>query len=329
MTEQAPEGEKPLQPTQTDTEPGRHNGGLVGTVAENYLAEVKERRSAGTFAQYRREVETFVRWLQAHGINDVAEITKEELKAYWRERAGRRAVNTQRWLWSILHAFQGWMMAEELPVKNFMRGAGKPPQHFASVETLTRAEVELLLRPDFPETPASLRSQAITELYVTTGARRNEIAESKLAGLNLEEAELTVVLKGSRREILFLSLRAVAAVRAWLERGRWSMVRGHDDGWLFPGPNGGRPNAEEISAQIGKRAEARGIAKRVRAHVLRHTFATELLKEGANISIVQRLMHHKHLVTTSRYLHPGKEILRENLKRFHPQFSGEKTKKEK
>lgn len=163
---------------------------------------------------------------------------------------------------------------------------------------------------------AGARDHALLELFFSTGARVSEIADSKLADLDLEGGNLKVLGKGGRERIVFLTAGTSASMRRYLAARRKQF--GAAGGPLFVNHRGGGITARGIFHIIDRRAGETGLYRKVSPHTLRHSFATELLNQGADIRAVQEMLGHKNISTTQVYTHTTKERLKKVYDRFHP-----------
>ncbi|OGL94711.1 hypothetical protein A2348_03210 [Candidatus Uhrbacteria bacterium RIFOXYB12_FULL_58_10] len=165
----------------------------------------------------------------------------------------------------------------------------------------------------------ALRDKAILELLFATGLRVSELANLKIDQVNLRRDEFTVRGKGDKVRVVFLSDMAKAAIKAYLDKRRDAspyMFVSHDRA------KGGRDNAGPLTPRSVQRlveryARAAGITKRITPHTLRHTFATDLLMNGADIRSVQSMLGHASITTTQIYTHVTNAHLKDIHKKFH------------
>ncbi len=186
---------------------------------------------------------------------------------------------------------------------------------------LTDKEVERLLRCGDCTTAVSLRDQALVELLYATGIRREEAVGLDLASLNRVERQITVIGKGEKPRVLPVIRSAWLGLEDYLVAGRPELAGSHPDSHqaLFLSTRGGRrmtlKNVGRVVTAYGKRAK---IKKRVTPHMLRRTFATALLRNGANLRQIQLLLGHERLDTTAAYLGLDTAELRRAVLLSHP-----------
>jgi integrase/recombinase XerC len=176
-------------------------------------------------------------------------------------------------------------------------------------------QIENLL--DFPlEGFLDFRDRALLEVFYSSGARVSEIASADLADVEFERGLLKVHGKGSVERIVFLTDESMHWVRRYLkERERRFRELSEP---LFVNNNGKRLTVRGIFYIIVKRAGETGTLGNISPHTLRHSFATEMLNQGADIRAVQEMLGHKNLSTTQTYTHTTRERLRRAYERYHP-----------
>jgi len=179
---------------------------------------------------------------------------------------------------------------------------------------------ELLASPD-PSTPGGLRDRALLELLYATGLRLSEIAGLDVDQLQMEAGEIRVVGKRNKERLVFFGNPAAHAVREYLQAGRPRLARDEaasPELALFLNRNGGRLSCRSIERVVDKHVLRTASAHRVSPHALRHTFATHLLDNGADLRVIQELLGHESLATTGIYTHVSAERLRQSYERAHP-----------
>ncbi len=179
-------------------------------------------------------------------------------------------------------------------------------------EVLTVEEVTALLNAPDGESAEGLRDRAILALLYASGLRVSE-----LCGLNMhsvDEQEVRVCGKGGKERIIPVAQAAVEAVDAYLVKGRGEV----ESDALFVTKRGERISRFLVWKQIKRHAQAAGIGKTISPHTLRHSFATHLLENGADLRIIQEMLGHAQIATTDRYTHLTQKHLQEAFAAFHP-----------
>jgi site-specific recombinase XerD len=160
------------------------------------------------------------------------------------------------------------------------------------------------------------RDRALLELFYSSGARVSEIAFANVENLDLAGNTLKVHGKGSEDRMVFLTDNSVKWMQSYFDERRKKF--GESEGPLFVNNNGSRITARGILYIVKKRYRASGLPGSISPHTLRHSFATEMLNQGADIRSIQEMLGHKNISTTQIYTHTTKDRLRKIYDEFHP-----------
>ena len=186
-------------------------------------------------------------------------------------------------------------------------------------ETMNELQVDRLLDGVDLDAPRGLRDRAMLELLYASGLRVSELVNAKLEFLDLENRMIRVTGKGNKTRIVPVGKTACAALRAYLERGRPESVTKRTGSEIFLSSRGGRKlttvRVWQIVKEVAKRA---GIDLNVYPHLLRHSFATHLLSNGADLRIIQEMLGHADISTTQIYTHVDQRRLKGVHLKFHP-----------
>jgi len=285
--------------------------------------EIEKGRSLKTVENYDRYLNRFISFAKT---NDPKKITDELVREYRlflnRQSAGPGAPkgvtikkNTQNYYMIALRAFLKYLMKRGVTSLQPERiELAKVPER--SLDLITTVELERLM--DAPEKDGlkGLRDRAIFELLFSTGLRVSELC-SLDADIDLGRDELSVRGKGEKVRVVFVSESAKDAVKKYLAK------RGDMEEALFI-PTGKRVSTDEkrltsrsVERIVKHYAIKAGISKKVTPHVIRHSFATDLLSNGADLRSVQALLGHANIATTQIYTHVTDAHLREVHKKFH------------
>ncbi len=185
-------------------------------------------------------------------------------------------------------------------------------------QVLSRDEVALLLRAPLGDDPSALRDRAILELMYACGLRASEAIDLELADVDLAAGALRARGKGSKERMVPVGREAVAATRAYLQRGRPALVGLNEEKHLFVNRRGGRLTRQGLYKVVQRHAKAAGLDDRMSPHTLRHTFATHLLAGGCDLRSLQEMLGHADIATTQIYTHLSAERLKDVYFRAHP-----------
>lgn len=185
-------------------------------------------------------------------------------------------------------------------------------------EVLSTEEVDLLEQSIDLSKPEGQRNRAIIEMLFSCGLRVSELVNLKLSQLHLEEGFIRVLGKGSKERLVPISPRAIKELKLWFtDRVHLKIKRGEED-FVFLSKRGGHLTRTMILIMIKRQAEEAGLKKTISPHTLRHSFATALLKGGADLRAIQAMLGHESIGTTEIYTHIDTTTLREEILNHHP-----------
>ena len=185
-------------------------------------------------------------------------------------------------------------------------------------DTLNEAEIEKLLEVDLQRRPFPKRDRAILELLYSSGLRISELTNARLEQINLEERFIRVTGKGNKTRLVPVGRKACDAITAYLEGERRTLVKPRTGSELFLSRRGRKLTTQRVWQIVKEIAELGGFETRIYPHLLRHSFATHLLSNGADLRIIQELLGHADIATTQIYTHVEQNRLKAIHKKFHP-----------
>jgi integrase/recombinase XerD len=192
-------------------------------------------------------------------------------------------------------------------------------------QVLSRSEVTRLLAAPRGTDPAALRDRALLELMYACGLRASEATGLTVRDVDLRHGVLRARGKGAKERLVPVGRQAVAAVRAYAERGRPALVGLRDQDKLFVNQRGGELTRQGLYKIVQRHARAAGLDGKMSPHTLRHTFATHLLAGGCDLRAVQEMLGHADIATTQIYTHLSAERLKDVYFKAHPRAAGKTT----
>jgi len=282
-----------------------------------YLA-VERRLSPNTVEAYRADVLAFAASLP-RGRRRVASVGGGDIGRFLRLRhaQGASASGKARGL-SALRVFFDYCQAQGLAETNPARGLDLPKLAKALPDSLNKAEVERLLADDGESAPLALRNRAMLHLLYATGLRVSELVGLPVAGLRLDPGFVRVVGKGDKERLVPFGAAARERLERYLAAGRPLILKGRVSPFLFV-TNRGRGMTRLRFWQIMRReCWKKGIEKKVSPHTLRHSFATHLVENGADLRAVQMMLGHADIATTEIYTHVDGARLKQAHRKYHP-----------
>ncbi len=192
-------------------------------------------------------------------------------------------------------------------------------------EVLSIDEIEQIFAAIDLSKPEGQRNRAIIEVLYGSGLRVSELINLKLSNIYFDENYMLVEGKGSKQRLVPLSEESVKQIGYWrLDRNRLDIKKGNED-YLFLNRLGRRLTRAMIFTIVKNLAEVAGIKKNISPHTFRHSFATHLLENGANLRAIQQLLGHESITTTELYTHIDVQYLRETILMYHPKNTNRKT----
>ncbi|WP_257612549.1 tyrosine-type recombinase/integrase, partial [Oenococcus oeni] len=183
---------------------------------------------------------------------------------------------------------------------------------------LTATEIEAVLAVPDISTTLGLRNRALLETMYATGFRVSEICNLKLADLHDELGLITTIGKGQKQRIVPIGEMSLLYISKYFKESRPILLKDKESPYLFLNDHGHRISRQGIFKLVKEIAIKAGIDKDISPHTLRHSFATNLLENGADLRIVQELLGHSDISTTQIYTHVSQKHIREQYNRFHP-----------
>lgn len=288
--------------------------------------EVAQNKSPKTIENYHHYLQRFADFVEEKEPDqlDLDDIHKYQLflNRYADERERTLSPQTQNYHLIALRAFLKYLVKNDIPSlapeKIDLKKTGE-----RMVDFLTREEMERMFEVIPTHKKTGMRDRAMLETLYSTGLRVSELVSLNRSQVDLERKEFTVRGKGRKPRLVFLSDRCVKWIRLYMSErdDNWeplfiSFGRNRDDQELGLGEKR-RLTPYSIQTMVRNAARLAGIGKKVTPHVLRHSFATDLLYNGADIRDVQEMLGHSSITTTQIYTHSTNRRLREIHQKFH------------
>lgn len=282
---------------------------------EDFLSHlhVERRMSAHTLDAYRRDLDALVTWATVQGIDDIASVHTEQLRAFIaaEHRRGLSPKSLQRRLSACRSCYQ-WLLKHGRIAASPAAGirAPKAPRKLPQVLDVDEA-VQLVELPT--DAPLGVRDRAILELFYSSGLRLSELCALRWRDLDLADGLVTVLGKGSKQRSVPVGSHARKALEDW--RGE---SQGQPDAPVFPGRGGATITPRAVQIRLQRLAQRQGLFKRVHPHLLRHSFASHVLESSGDLRGVQELLGHADIATTQIYTHLDYQHLAKVYDGAHP-----------
>lgn len=282
----------------------------------NFL-ENDRKLSENTLQSYKRDLKQFRRYLEACELH-YNRVKEEDIKDYIRElqESGKKASSISRCIASIRSFYQFVLKNKKVkvdPTQNIQ--SPKIEKRVPSV--LTSKEVELLLEQPKDVDLKGIRDKAMLEFAYATGMRVTEIISLNMKDVNLEEGYVTCK-HGNKQRNIPLGNMSLKALKEYVEEARDILIKTEGEQALFVNINGGRLTRQGFWKIIKFYKEQAHITKDITPHVLRHSFATHLLQNGADLKAIQTMLGHSDISSTQVYMQFQDEGLKNVYRKAHP-----------
>lgn len=274
--------------------------------------------SPHTVAAYRRDLNDFASFCSKSGV-PVPQAGRDHVTAYLRSLQGRRlkATTIARRL-AAIRTFYRYLALQNASRTDPTAECAPPRRTSRLPRVLSVQEVDRLLARPRPVDPAGQRDLAMLELLYATGVRVSELVLLDRENVDLEQGMVRLFGKGAKERIVPVGSRAVAALTRYLARGRPHLAGNKATNALFLNRSGRRLTRQGFWKILKKYAREAGIEREISPHVLRHSFATHLLENGADLRSVQEMLGHSDISTTQIYTHLTDTHLEGVYRASHP-----------
>lgn len=291
---------------------------------EDYLrySQIERGLSANTITAYKQDLGSFINFLQKENLSSWP--TKAiDIDAFLAEqRDQNKATSSISRLISSLRKFYQWLVRQNIQKLNPMLEIDSPKKRRPLPVALTTVEVtDLLKQPDIKK-KLGLRDRALLETLYATGIRVSELINLKFTDLHEELKLVKVFGKGSKERLIPISKVALSWIDSYKEKVRDPLILkvGKNTDFIFLNSRGGSLTRQAVWQIIKHYCKLAGIQKNVTPHTLRHTFATHLLENGADLRVVQEILGHSDISTTQIYTNLSQKHIIQVYEKTHPRI---------
>lgn len=283
---------------------------------------VEKNFSKHTAKAYCSDVLSFLVWLD-DGLCEDVNFSKIREYLHFIQKFHYKKSTIARKIAS-LRTFYKYLYREKRVDNNPAMNLNSPKRPRTLPKFLTPEEVEEILNNIKIETPSGFRNRAILELLWATGMRVSELAGLNFGDLNLENNEIRVFGKGAKERIILVSNRAKTYLERYIESARALIPKGYkieeptESSPVFINNTGYRLQTRTIRNVINETVDKIELPKKVTPHVFRHSFATHLIENGADLRVVQELLGHASISNTQIYTHVSMQHMKEVYNEAHP-----------
>ena len=273
-----------------------------------------------TAISYGLDVEKLINYLQKYNITETPlTIVEDTLRQFVYEVGKDLNARSQARLISSLKGFFKFIMYEKGREDFPMDLIDTPKIGVKLPDTLSLQEIDAMLASIDLSTDEGHRNKAIIETLYACGLRVSELISLRLSDLFFDEDFIRVIGKGSKQRLVPIEKYTQKQISYYIEHQRklLKIAKGHED-YVFLNRRGRQLTRAMIFTIVRRTAEDIGLKKTISPHTFRHSFATHLLENGANLRAIQLMLGHENITTTEVYVHVDRSYLREALEKFHP-----------
>jgi integrase/recombinase XerC len=277
--------------------------------------------SAHTVKAYAEDLSQFIEFARLQGVTDIHAVDPALLRsflAHLQSLGLARASRARKT--ATLRSFFSYLAQQSLLPRSPAVGLRSIKTERRLPKYLRADEMEALLAAPNATTALGLRDRALLETLYASGMRAGELVTLCLGDVDYDEGVIRVIGKGDKERVTLLGRQAIFALERYIRKGRPELVlrAGADSGALFVNRYGGRLSDRGVRKLFDRYCAAASTHLKITPHVLRHTFATHLLSNGADLRLIQELLGHASVATTQMYTHVSTERLQEVYDQAHP-----------
>ena len=289
---------------------------------EDYLrySQVERGLSNNTITAYRQDLTSFIRFLQKENLTSWPTQALDIDAFLAEQRDQKKAASSISRLITSLRKFYQWLVRQNIQKLNPMLEIDSPKKRRTLPVALTINEVNNLLEQPDTKKNLGLRDRALLETLYATGIRVSELINLKFTDLHEELRLVKVFGKGSKERLIPISEVALTWIDSYKEKVRDPLILkiGKNTDFIFLNSRGSSLTRQAVWQIIKHYCKMAGIQKNVTPHTLRHTFATHLLENGADLRVVQEILGHSDISTTQIYTNLSQKHILQVYEKTHP-----------
>jgi len=280
--------------------------------------QIERGLAENTIISYKQALAKFRIFLKSKDF-DHKKTNEDTILSFFRDKINRNnKVQSRTHLHSVLKGFYNFLIFEELMDYNPLSGISTPKKWNTLPKYLTIDEVSILLELPDTSVPLGIRDKSILEMMYATGLRISELIGLKNNNIYLEENFIRVIGKGNKERVIPFGEKAGFFLKEYYKKGRDLLLKNNNSDYIYLNLRGKgitRQGAWKIIKGYGVKL---GISFELSPHVLRHSFATHLVENGADLRSIQLLLGHSSISTTEIYTHLAKTRIQESYNKHHP-----------
>jgi len=286
---------------------------------KNFL-KFEKNLTENTIQSYVLDIKKLIDFIEYNYKNKkVDDFTNNDIKQFIYTQSKIIGTRSQSRLISSIKKFFHFLEIEKLIEENPTDELEYPKIGLKIPETLSTIEIDSLINYFKNSKNNSLRNSTITEVLYSCGVRVSELINIKISDIFFEDFLIKVSGKGNKERFVPMSKSSKIMIKDYISSERFNIIpkKGFQD-FLFLNNRGQKLSRVMIYTILNIAKKRLGFKKNISPHLLRHSFATHLIENGADISSIQKMLGHSNITTTERYLHVSKKHLIETIKKYHP-----------
>ncbi len=286
---------------------------------ENFL-KFERNLSKNSVSSYLSDLRKLIEFFKNNKINFIPEkIKTEDVREFLYSESKKIKASSQGRLISSLNGFFEYLLLENIVKKNPIEKIEYPKLGLKIPLTLTTNQIDKIIKRASLNRTNGLRNETIIEILYSCGLRVSELINLKISDLFLNESLIKILGKGNKERFVPISEIGTNLILKYIDSARnlSQIQKGYED-TLFINNRGKKLTRVMIYIILENAAKEVGIKNKISPHILRHSFATHLIENGANIISIQKMMGHENIVTTEKYLHVKKKHLIDSVLKHHP-----------
>ncbi len=270
-----------------------------------------------TIESYWRDLRKFRKFLESGNIKYL-ELSKKQVLNFLEGLYTTQSGTSVSRILSSLRNYYSFLIREDITRKNPWAGVSNPKKEKRILKVLDTGEVNRFLESIPTSTKLEVRDRAMFELLYSCGLRVGEITNLKLDNIDFDQELLRFIGKGDKERITPMGEKGIFYLKKYLKVSRHRIEKEHKSDFVFLNRFGRRLTRQGFWKILKKYAQRTGLEKDLYPHIFRHSFATHLLKGGADLRVVQELLGHSSISTTEIYTSLNKEHIKDAFFKFHP-----------
>lgn len=282
---------------------------------------VEKGLSRNTINAYLSDLSAFSNYLnKTFQINQIENILKEHIRLYIKELAKSNTANSISRKLVSLRMFYVFLMKENIISVNLMSSFTLPKKDKKLPVVLSKEEMMEILESVEINDRFSARNRCMIEILYGTGLRVSELINLTVSAVNIKMGYINVIGKGDKQRIVPIANMTKEILTDYLNNYREEFLGENDSSLLFFNNHGNKLSREEFYLILKQIVKETSINKNISPHTIRHTFATHLLENGADLRSIQELLGHSDISTTTIYTHISNQKIKQEYQEFHPRI---------